>query len=182
MSNTYGTKRKPFFIKRNFQINFIMGFVTLLFMEALLASVFIYKLSADRIEEAAFRSHISINRSAQIIGPIILAINACSIVASVLLAVLAVTITYRRNHELFNKMIKGLDNLRDNNLSFRIDEHGSKKTVAFIKEFNAAASYFEQRLTNLRFILDSAIAEKELKNIEKLHNRLYAIIAKNDPE
>lgn len=175
-------KRKPFFIKRNFQITFIIGFVALLFIEVMLSGLFIYRLSAAAVEKAAFRSHITINRSAQIIGPIILKVNACGIIVSILLAGLAVAITYRRSRDLFNKIIEGLNNLRDNNLSFRIDERGSRKTAAFINEFNEAATYFEQRMNNLRFILEAAIAEKELKNIEKLHNRLSSLIAEKDPE
>lgn len=177
MSNNNRNKRKLFFIKRNFQLNFILVFTALLFMEVLLSGLFIYRLSASAIEKEAFRSHIAINSGAQVIGPIILKVNACGIVVSILLAALAVTITYRRNRDLFNKLTEGLDNLRDNNPSFRIDPRGSKKTAALINDFNEAASTFEQRLNNLRFILDAAIAEKELKNIEKLHARLYAIVA-----
>ncbi|GEM_PF-6548879 len=180
MSNIARNKRKPFFIKRNFQINFILGFTALLFIEVLLSGVFIYCLSAAKIEEAAFRSHITTNSSAQIIAPIILKVNACGIIISILLAGLAVAITYRRNHLLFHKITEGLNNLRDNNLPYRIDERGSKGTVTFIKEFNAAAAYFEQRLNNLRFILDSAIAEKELKNIEKLHAGLSSLITQRE--
>lgn len=180
MPNIKRNKRKPFFLRKNFQMNFIMGFVALLFIEVSLSGLLIYSLSAAAVEKAAFRSHITINSGAQIIGPIILKVNACGIIVSVLLAALAVAITYRRNRELFNKLTEGLDNLRDNNLSFRIEERGSKKTKAFINEFNEAASSFEQRLNNLRFILDCAIAEKELKNIEKLHARLYSIIAERN--
>jgi hypothetical protein len=180
MPNINRNKRKLFFIKRNFQIDFIISFVALLFMEVSISGIFIYRLSAAAVENAAFRSHITINRSAQIIGPIILKVNACGIIVSILLAGLAMAITYRRNRDLFNKITAGLDNLRDNNPSFRIEPYGGKKTKSFINEFNAAASYFEQRLNNLRFILDSAIREKELINIEKLHARLSSIIAEKE--
>lgn len=175
-------RRKPFFIKRNFRITFIIGFITLLFIEVILAGLFIYKLSAAAVEKEAFRSHISINKSSQITGPIILKVNVFSIIISIILAGLIVTVSYYRNRDLFNKIIEGLENLRDNNLSFRIVARGGKKTRELIKEFNAAASYFEQRGNKLHFVLEGLFAEKELKNIEKLHNQLSAIITEIDSE
>ncbi len=174
-------RRKPFFIKRNFQITFIIGFIALLFIEVILAGLFIYRLSNAAFEKETFRPHISINKSSQITGPIILRVNVCSIIISILLAGLIVTISYYKNRDLFDKIIEGLENLRDNNLSFRINARGGKKTVKLINEFNAAASYFEQRWNNLRVVLDELIAEKELRNIEKLHNRLTSIITETDP-
>ncbi len=173
-------RRKPFFIKRNFQIYFIIGFIALLFIEAILTGLFIYRLSNAAVEKEASRPRISINKSSQLIGPIILKVNISGIIISIILAGLSVTVSYYRNRNLFNKIIEGLENLRDNNLSFRIDARGGKKTVELINEFNEAAYYFEQRGNNLRAVLDALIAEKELKNIEKLHNRLSSIITETD--
>jgi hypothetical protein len=173
-------RRKPFFIKRNFRLTFIIGFIALLFIEVILTGVFIYKLSAAAVEKEAFRSHISINKSSQITGPIVLKVNVFSVIISIILAGIIVTVSYYRNRNLFDKIIEELENLRDNNLSFRIDAAGGKKARELINEFNAAASYFEQRGNNLQAVLDKLIAEKELENIEKLHNKLSSILTEND--
>lgn len=170
-------KRKPFFVKGNFQIVFITGFILLLFLEVISAGFFIYKLSAEAIEVATFSSHINIDRSAQIIKPIIIKVNIYVMLMSVLLAGLATAIAYLRLHALFGKIMSGLENIRDNNTSFRIKPRGDKQACELIKEFNGAASYLDKQTTNLRMALDSLIAEKELSHVVKLHNKLYSIIA-----
>lgn len=157
-----------------------MGFIALLFIEVIVTDLFIYRLSSAAIEKEAVRSHIIINRSAQIIGPVILKVNIAAIIISIILAGLIAAIINQRNRNLFNKLIEGLENLKDNNLSFRIDARGGKKTVDLINDFNNTAAYFEQRRNNLRVVLDELIAEKKLDNIEKFHKRLFSIITETD--
>lgn len=170
-------KRKPFFIKRNFHIAFVIGFILLLLLEVMLAGALIYKLSAEAIENAAFSSHININRSAQLIKPIILKVNIYVMLMSVLLAGLAIAITYFRLHFLFSKIIRGLENFRNNNTPFHIKPSGGKQTRELIKEFNHASSCLDNRLSDLRLTLDSLLVEKDLKQTVKLQNRLYSIIS-----
>jgi len=173
-------KRKPFFIKENFQTTAIICFVLLLFIEVMAAGLFIYRLSEGAIENAEYSSHITISSGSQLIKPIILKVNACAILISVLLACLAAAIMYLRLRALFGKIINGLENLRDNNTSFRINQHGIKNTRELIKEFNQAASSLDKRLADSRDTLDSLIKERGLRHISKLHSRLYSIVAGKD--
>jgi len=173
-------KRKPFFIKGNFQIAVIAGFVLLLFIEVMAAGLFIYKLSANAVEDAEYSSHITINSGSQLIKPIILKVNAYAILISVLLAGLAAAIMYFRLRALFAKIIKGLENLRDNNTPFRINRYGIKNTRELITEFNHAAAYLDKRRATVRDTLDALIKEKELKTISRLHATLYSILADKD--
>lgn len=175
-------KRKSFFLKGNFQIAFIIGFILLLLLEVMLAGFFIYRLSEETLEKAAFSSHITIDRSAQLIKPVILKVNIYTMLMIVLIAGLAVTITNLRLHALFSKIIKGLENLKDNNTSFQIKPHGRKQARELIKEFNQAASYLDKRLAGLRHVIDSLLGEKELGHIAKLHDKLYSIIAGKNRE
>lgn len=169
-------KRKPFFISGNFQIGFITGFILLLFIEVALAALYIYRLSEKAFEATAFKSHITIDTGAQIIGPIILKINIYVILISILLSALGTIITYVGRHALFNKLLEGLENLKRNNLSFRINPCGRKNTRELIKEFNQAASYLDKRKEDIHLTVDLLLEEKEIKHIEKLHNKLYSII------
>ncbi len=175
-------KRKKFFLKDNFQLAFITGFILLLLFEVMLAGFFIYKLSAKALEEAAFSSHINIISSEQLIKPVVLKVNIYTMLTIVLIAGLAVAIANLRLHALFSKIIKGLENLKDNNTSFCIEPRGRKQTRELIKEFNQAASYLDKRLAGLRHVIDPLIEEKELKHIVKLHNKLYSIITGNNRE
>lgn len=175
-------KRQQFFVKGNFQISFITGFISLLFIEVLGAGLCIYRLSYAAIEETTYKSHISIESAAQIIGPIILKVNTYVILISIILAGLAAAIVCFRLHGLFDKIITGLKHLKNNNTSFRISAGGSKNTRELIKEFNQAASCLDARLGNARQLLDLMAAEKNLYNLEKLHNKLYFILAENEPK
>lgn len=173
-------KRKLFIIKSNFQIAFIIGFILLLFIEAMTAGLFIYRLSADAIEDAVFSSHITINRSTQIIRPIVLKVNTYFILISIFLAGLVIVIAYLRFHALFASIIEGLENLRGNNTAFRIKLRGIKNTRELIKEFNQAASSMDNYMALLRGTIDSLLQKKELKDIERLHNKLYSLITDKD--
>ncbi len=169
-------KRKRFFIRGNFQMAFIAGFVLLLFMEVLSASFFIYTLSSRAIEETSFKSHIAINSLAEIVAPIIIKVNICVILISIFLSCVAASIAYFRLIVLFDKILEGLENLRDKNTSFRLAVRGGKNARELITEFNNAASYLDKRQAGLLDALNSIIDEKELKNISKLHKKLGSII------
>jgi len=173
-------KRRKFFIKGNFQINFILGFILLLFIEVMFAAMIIYKLSYSATEEAMFKSHLMIEKSSQIIEPIILKVNLCVILASILLAGIGTMIGYFRYRSLFSEIIRGLKNLKDNNSTFRINLGGGKNTRELIREFNHAASYLDKHQADLKIMLDSLSGENELKNIEKLHIQLCSIIAEKN--
>jgi len=169
-------KRKPFFIKGNFQIAVIASFTLLLFIEVITAGLFIYKLSANAVEDAEYSSHITINSGSQLIKPIILKVNTYAILISILLAGLVAAIMYFRLRALFANIINGLENLRDNNTSFRINQYGIKNTRELIEEFNQAASSLDKRRGELQVALDSLIKETDTGHISKLHNRLYSLI------
>lgn len=170
------SKRKPFFLKNNFQIAFIVGFVLLLLVEVASAGFLIYKLSEGAIENEAFSSHININTTAQLIKPIIFKVNIYTMLTSILLAGLVIAITYLRLHFLFRKIITGLERLGDN-APFYIKPRGRKQARELIKEFDQAASYLEKRMNALHSVLDSLLVERELGHIVKLHAKLYSIIA-----
>jgi hypothetical protein len=178
----YTHKRQQFFVKGNFQIAFITGFIMLLFIEVIGAGVCIYRLSYEAIEASTYRSHISLESASQIIGPVILKVNMYVIFTSIILAGLAAAITCFKLHGLFDKIIEGLKNLKYNNTAFRIAESGRKNTRELIKEFNQAASCLDTRMTNVRRLLDLIATEKNLSNLEKLHNKLYSVLAENEPK
>jgi len=175
-------KRKSFFLKGNFQIVFIIGFISILLFEVTLAGFFIYKLSAETLEEAVFSSHINIATSAQIIKPIIIRINIYVILISVALACLIITVTYIKLRVLFGKIIDGLENLKNNNTPLHIKPYGRKQARELIKEFNLAASCLDKQLAGLHHTIDSLVKEKELRHIAKSHDKLYSIIAGNNRE
>lgn len=171
------SKRRPFFIKDNFQLSFIAGFIALLFIEIMLADFFIYELSRKAVEDAAFSSHLSLERSAQILGPIILKVNICFIAVTFLLAVLTSAAAYYRLHIVFAGIVEGFNKLKKNNTSVRLKLRGTKPARELIGEFNKAAESLDKRAENLTLIMNSLDKEKELNRLTKLHNELCAIIA-----
>ncbi len=170
-------KRKAFLIKGNFQITFILGFILFLFIEVVTAGFVIYILSEKALEDVAFSSHVSFNRSLEIISPIVLKVNIWVTVGSIFLACALTLITYLNLHSLFSKIIKGLESLKNNHTSFRIGLRGNKDTRELIKDFNHAAGYLNKNMQDLRTTLDSLLEEKELDRITKLQNRLSSIIS-----
>lgn len=170
-------KRRPFFIKGNFQIAFIGVFILLLLSETAAAGLLIYRLSAEAIESAVFSSHLAINQSAQIIKPIILKVNGWVALISILLACVAVTAVFFKLHTLFSRIIAKLKGLRDNKEFLPLPARGGKNTRKLIAEFNQAGSALDQRLREIHFLLDSLTVAEELSSIHKLHGKLHALIA-----
>jgi len=172
----YKQKRKTFFIKGNFQIVFILGFILLLFIEVSLAGIFIYKSSAYALEKVAYSSHISIDKTAQIIKPIVIKVNASVILISIILAACIMALAGISLHSLFNRIIEGLKNLKNNNTSFRISQCGGKDTRELIKEFNQAAIALDKKKNDLNLLINSILAEKDLKTITNLHQKIYLMV------
>lgn len=170
-------KRKKFFIKGNFQLSFIFGFLGILLIEVITASLAIYKLSNEEIENIAFSSHLSSDTIGKIVTPVIITVNTYIVLISILLACVIAAIMFQRRRFLFSQIIAGLRNIRNNNTSYRIKPSGGKNSQLLIKEFNSAADYLDGRMIDLRKTTDSLIQEKDLKQIEKLHNKLFTIIA-----
>jgi len=170
-------KRKRFFIKGNFQLLFIFGFLGILLLEVIIGSLLICKLSNDLIENQEFSSHLSIDTSGRIITPVIIKVNTYIALISILLAGVTAAIMFQRRHLLFNRLTAGLENIKNNNTSFRIKPFGRKNSRLLIKEFNSAVDCLDKRMIKLRETIDSLLEEKELKQIEKLHNKLFSIIS-----
>lgn len=170
-------RRKPFFVKGNFQIALVLGLGGLLFLEVMGAGWWIYRLAAQAIEEAAFRSHLTLQTSAQVIRPVVVRVNLALVGIGILLAGLAVAAAHARLHALFTRMLEGLENLRRNNTSFRLRGMGGKDSRELIQEFNRAASALDKRLGELRLVCDLLLAEKDLKAIQKHHERLTVLIS-----
>lgn len=169
-------KRKLFLIKGNFQLAFILGFILFLLIEVIAASSAIYLLSQKALEHAAFSSHLGFNRSLEIISPIVIKVNVWVVLGSIFLACALMLITYINLHSLFSKIVQGLESLKNNHTSLRLNLRAGKNSQALIKEFNHAAEYFDRRLLDLRAALDSLLKEKELEKIIKLQNKLSSII------
>ena len=170
-------KRKSFFIKKNFQVSFIICFIGILLLEVTTASFIIYKLSGELIENAAFSSHLIIDTSGEIITPVIIKVNTYVVIISIILACTIAAIMFQRRRFLFSQIIAGIQNIKNNNTSFRVKPFGRKNSRMLIKEFNSAADHLDKRMFDLRQTLNSLLEAKELDQITKLHNKLYDIIS-----
>ncbi len=176
--NTY--KNRKLLIKGNFQIKFILGFIFLLFIEIILTTLCVYQLASQALEESAFKSHIAITNTAQIIGPVILKVNICAVILSSLIAGIMILFVYFQLKKLLGRLITGINNLTQNNTSFRIPTRGNKNNEILYKEFNQAAAYLDKQQQDLRKILTEIFAETKLENIAKLHDKLYSILKTKD--
>ncbi len=168
-------KKRKLLIKENFQIKFITSFIFLLFIEIIVTTLCVYQLSYQALEKSAFKSHIAIANTAQIIGPVILKVNLCAIILISFIAGIIIIFAYSRLKELLGRIITGIDNLTRNNTAFRIQTRG-RKNEEISREFNQAAAYLDNQQHDLRQILNALLVETEIRNIAELHKKLYAII------
>jgi len=175
-------KRKLFFLRENFQIHFICSFILFVFVEVIFAAWYIYRLAYLRIEEYAALSHMPVDSAAEVLGPVILKVNACVIVISIIIGFGAAFLSYKRLQELFGRIILGLNELKDNKTRVRLSASGGRNSRELIEEFNQAASCLAARTILIKKLTGELIHEKNIDQIEKIHNDLYSLLAQKDSD
>ena len=174
-------KRKPFFIRGNFQLKFIFFFVILLMASVFSAVFFIHRSLEGVIEEAAFSSHLSLSSSGELFWRTILQVNLAVAAISVLIGVLIVGWIYFYLENFFRSFVKKLEKLSEGDFAVRIETKKRWWGRQLVADFNAVAGQLEKNSKEVKKITEALITavdsrpEEALKKIKSLHGSLSKI-------
>lgn len=171
-------KRKPFFIKGNFQLKFILCFISLLILGVSFSALMIHEALNHILEEASFSAHMSLSTSGQLLWRTIIQINVLMGSMIIAMGLLMGLIVHFYSETLFYVLAKGLDHLKQGDFSFRIKRKGQWAGKNLIGQFNHVASGLSKRLELTCTLLNEAIKLTQQKNedmaekLEQIHKKI----------
>ncbi len=149
-------KRKPFFIKRNFQLKFLFCFVVICASGISLATVLIYRSAWDIVEQASFSSHLSLRTSAELFRAVIVDVNTKVAVATMGAGLLFILWMHLYLQTFFRCVRDGLLKLGDGDFSARLKVLGSRQGTSLSAQFNGIAWDMAQRAGEIKEIASKA--------------------------
>ena len=110
-------RRKPFFIKDNLQLKFLVCFALVLAAGIFSAAVLICRAGWQRVEKQAFSSHLSLDSSGQLFFQVISEINLKAACVTVLVGLLFVVFMHIYLEDFFRRLAEGLKRLGEGDFS-----------------------------------------------------------------
>ena len=150
-------KRRPFFIKNNFQLKFILCYIAVLALGVLLSAWLIYRALEGIIEEAAFSSHLSLASSGDLFWRTIVQINLWIAVASALISLVVIIAVHVYLEIFFRSLGQGLDNLAKGDFSFRLKTRGRWFGRQLMSDVNGAAARLDDNAKEIRKLLHQSL-------------------------
>ena len=173
-------KRKPFFIRGNFQLKFLLFYAAILAAGIFSAVYFIYRVLQGVVEEAAFSSHLSLNSSGELFWPTIVQVNILIATISVLMGLLAIVGIHYYLEKFFHDLGEGLNRLAQNDFSFRLKTKGRWWVRQLFDDFNGKMEELQKERQRIGALTDSLVATIDerrpgmLKEIKFIHAEFLA--------
>jgi len=124
MENNIPDRRKNYYIKKGFQINFILKFFTLLLAGALISGAIIYFMSKSALTTTFDNSRLAIRSTADYILPSVL---LSGIAVMIIIGFAAIIMTLLASHKIAGPLYhigKDIDDLASGNLNVRFKLRG----------------------------------------------------------
>lgn len=154
-------RRKPFFIKDNLQLKFLVCFVLVLAAGIFSAAVLICRAGWQTVEKHAFSSHLSLGSSGQLFFRMILEVNSKVACVTVLLGVLFVIFMHFYLEDVFRRLARGLKSLGEGDFSIRLKTKNRWFGRVLWVEFNDAAASLQKTSTQMREYIQGSLSAVE---------------------
>ena len=150
-------KRKLFFIKKNFQLRFILGCVFIVASGILLSTVIIFSSLRDILEQTIFSSHLNFESSRELFWESIMKVHLQMTCITLLICLVSILYRLIFLKFYFYTLAKGLDQLAKGKLSIRLPEKDIFSDRGLVKDFNQTAAALQKRAEQAQTLLDTAI-------------------------
>lgn len=154
-------RRKPFFIKDNLQLGFLVCFVFVLAAGIFSAAVLICRAGWQAVEKHAFSSHLSLGSSGQLFSRMILEVNFKVACVTVLLGVLFVIFMHIYLEDFFRRLAGGLKCLGEGDFSVRLETKNRWFGCVLLVEFNDVAAGLQKTSTQMREYIRGSLSAVE---------------------
>ncbi len=174
-------KRKPFFIRNNFQLKFIIGFISLLVIATLISTFFIERLLQNIVEEAAFSAHLSVGSSGELFWRTIVKVNVIAAGVSVIGGLFMILGMYFYLEFFFRSLASGLNRWANGDFSFRFRTKNKWFGRKLLNDFNETAQPLDDRASKIRLLTESLKTllntnqQGAFRDIKAAHDKLRKI-------
>jgi sensor histidine kinase YesM len=167
-------RRIHFLIKKRFQINFIIRFILIIFIAALIYGTVLYTILDKRFEAFFYSPHLKIKSTFDILGPSLLYVNLAVFLCLAIIAFAMIILISRKILGPFNRLKSDVVRVEEGNLWIEESPKSEHLSVMVGENFIQAVKEIRQKIIRMK---DSAndlgvITEKlklltELKDPEK---------------
>ncbi|MEW6101567.1 MAG: hypothetical protein AB1481_04660 [Candidatus Omnitrophota bacterium] len=155
-------RRRNYFIKRKFQVNFILKFCTLIVIGSFLSTVIIYLLTGKTLTTVFENSRLVIKSTADFILPATLLSSALVVI---IIGAFTILITLFSSHRIAGplyRMEKDIQELSSGNLKIKFSLRDSDELKALAENLQKLAAFFHANISTLKnafFELEGLIDE-----------------------
>lgn len=184
MNNTFPNRRRNYYIKKEFQRNFIMKFCALVFVGSLVSGLLIYAMSAATVTTTFENSRLTIKSTADYILPTVL---LSTIVVMSVVGAATVIITLLTSHKIAGALYaieKRVDEVSAGNLKTEFHLRSGDQLKSLAVSLNVMVGSLRKGVRDLKDAaneLDTAIGSLEAGKIPSdIKNKLDQLKAKAD--
>lgn len=157
MKNIFPDRRKNYYIKKKFQRNFILKFLTLVVLGTLISGAMIYFMSRSTLTTTFVNSRLAIRSTADYILPSVL-LSGCA--AMIIIGFSAIIVTLFASHKIAGPLYhigKDIDELASGNLNVRFVLRGGDE----IKELACKLDSMARSLSSKAAAIKKALIDLE---------------------
>jgi methyl-accepting chemotaxis protein len=143
-------RRHKFFIKKEFQFNFIIWFILVLFSAALIYGISLYTILDNRLEKGLYSPHLKLRSTIEILGPSLLYVNLAIFLILAIISVIVIVFISRKVQDPFNRL--KIDAMRVQNGNLTIEESPKTGHLAVLvgENFIKAIKDIRERIIKLK--------------------------------
>ncbi len=141
--------RRTYYIKKDFQKRFILGYLALIFLGAVLANGMLYTLLDKGIDEAFYRAHIAIRTTGDVVRSPLVLTNMAVVFASLGAVLVSIFLSSWKISKLLHCLAEGIEGLKNGDLTVQVK--ACKGHFAEVTEtFNKAVMQLNRKITSVK--------------------------------
>jgi methyl-accepting chemotaxis protein len=150
MENKFHDKRRNYYIKKEFQRNFILKFCALVALGALISGAIIYAMSVSTVTTTFENSRLAIKSTSDYILPAVL---LSSLIMMILVGFATIVITLFTSHKIAGPLYRierDLEELAAGNLNIRFNLRGGDEIKALAANLDQAALSLKLKVSAIK--------------------------------
>jgi sensor histidine kinase YesM len=166
-------RRNHFLIKKRFQINFIIRFILIIFIAALIYGTLLYTILAKKFEAFLYSPHLKIKSTFDILGPSLLYVNLAVFLFLSIIAFAMILLISRKILGPFNRLKSDVVRVEEGNLWIEESPKSEHLSVMAGENFIQAVKEIRQKIIRMK---DSA------NDLVVINEKLKLLTELKDPE
>jgi sensor histidine kinase YesM len=162
-------RRNHFLIKKRFQINFIIRFILIIFIAALIYGTLLYTILDKSFEAFFYSPHLKIKSTFDILGPSLLYVNLAVFLFLAIIAFAMILLISRKILGPFNRLMSDVLRVEEGNLWIEESPKSEHLSVMVGENFIQAVKEIRQKIIRMKDSAnDLVVITEKLKLLTEL--------------